>query len=212
MNFYRQYPMMKPYVGKNFHGDGIPSLLIVGESHYLEDGVTVHHEPEKWYSGSSADMTSEQLEWIDNPAILNSSRANNFSLHTHFRNTFRVINDCGPRYIDFTRVADDIAYYNFFLRPAAQGTSLEVCSRDIDIANEAFALHFAELMPTAVIFISMKAFEHLRQQPPEGIPLIATPHPSRPWWNKSAAAYGGKRGQDILADFISTTAWAVSEE
>jgi len=210
MNFYRQYPMMEPYVGDNFHGDGIPALLIIGESHYLEEGVTVHLDPGAWYSGSSANMLPEQLEWIDNSAILRKSRAKNFSSHTHFRNAFRVINDFGPRYDDFTRVADDIAYYNFFLRPALEGTSLDVCAQDVAIANEAFITHFTKLQPTAVIFLSMKAFGEFHHSLPEAVPVVATPHPSRPWWNRVAETYGYRRGRDVLADFI-TKKWSVSE-
>jgi hypothetical protein len=210
MNFYRQYPMMEPYVGNNFHGDGIPALLVIGESHYLEEGVTVHLDPDAWYSGSSADMSPEQLEWIDNSTILKKSRAGNFSSHTHFRNAFRVINDSGPRYADFTCVADDVAYYNFFLRPALEGISLDVCAQDVAIANEAFIAHFAKLQPTAVIFLSMKAFRELNHSIPEAIDVVATPHPSCAWWNKIAPSYGNRRGQDILADFI-TKIWPGSE-
>ena len=114
--------MMLPYRGKNFHAAGIPALLLIGESHYLEEGSTQHLNPKTWYSGSSLDLSKDQIEWINNPAILESSRMKDFSTHTHFRNAFRVINEYGPAYSDYKRVADDIAYYNFFLRPALQGT------------------------------------------------------------------------------------------
>jgi hypothetical protein len=210
MDFYQQYPMMKPYVGDNWHGVGIPSLLIIGESHYLEEGVTVHLDPDAWYSGSSAELLPAQLEWIDNSAILKRSRAKNFSSHAHFRNAFQVINDSGPRYADFTRVADDIAYYNFFLRPALEGVSLDVCAQDVVFANEAFITHFARLKPTAVIFLSMKAFRELNHSIPEDVAVVATPHPSCAWWNKISTSYGNRRGQDILADFI-TKIWSASE-
>ncbi len=207
MNFYKQYPMMLPYVGKNFHDAATPSILLIGESHYLEEGSTQHLNPETWYSGSSADLSKDQIEWIDNAAILEASRAKDFSTHSHFRNVFKVINDYGPAYADYKRVADDIAYYNFFLRPALEGASLDVVLQDIEIANEAFLEHYETLKPTAVVFLSMKAHGSFQHSLPPSVPVLATPHPSRLWWNRVAAEYGNRRGRDILADFIKTTTW-----
>jgi hypothetical protein len=38
MNFYERYPIMLPYVGNRFRMAGVPSLLLIGESHYLPKG------------------------------------------------------------------------------------------------------------------------------------------------------------------------------
>ena len=145
MNFYKRYPAMSPYVGKNFHDVGTPSLLLIGESHYVAADSDQRRSPEVWYSGSSETISSTDLGWINTAAILEGSRAEWFSNQAHsiWSNAFRVINEYGPGYSDYRYVADDIALYNFFLRPAVDGDSLkyELSREDVEIANEAFLYH-----------------------------------------------------------------------
>lgn len=211
MNFYAQYPMMRPYVGKDFHKAGHPSILLIGESHYLEEDSPHRSSPPTWYSGASGSLLEIDLAYINTAQILEHSRVDGFRNKSHsiMRNALSVINEYGPRYPDYTRVADNIAFYNFFLRPAVDGGSLgaELCSQDIEIANEAFRMHVAALKPTAVVFLSSLAHDNFGPPPEFSIPVIATPHPGCKWWNQAAAKYGNRRGKDILADFVKTTNW-----
>jgi hypothetical protein len=208
MKFYNRYPMMRPYVGKNFHGAGTPSLLLIGESHYL-DGDCPQRRSESWYSGSFTDLSDDQVTYIDNVRLLENSRAEGFSKKSHviFKNAFSEINEYGPRYSDYKLVADDIAFYNFFLRPGLEGDSLEVTDQDVALANEAFLLHYEALKPTAVVFLSRLAHENFNPAEPIGTPIISTAHPGCQWWNRVAHKYGDRRGRDVLADFIRTTQW-----
>jgi hypothetical protein len=59
MNFYKQYPMMRPYFGNNFHDANTPSVLLIGESHYLPQGSSQHLSAETWYAGSSDTLSPE---------------------------------------------------------------------------------------------------------------------------------------------------------
>lgn len=208
MQFYAQYPMMAPYVGKRFHEKSTPSILLIGESHYLEDDCP-QRRPDLWYSGTSADLDEEQICYIDNIRLLEESIAEGFTKKSHviFKNAFTEINSHGPQYSDYRIVADDIAFYNFFLRPAVDGGSIkdEVTDQDIRIANEAFAFQTEKLKPSAVVFLSRFAFSCCNHS--LSISVIATPHPGREWWNREAAAYGGKMGREILAEYIKTTSW-----
>ena len=146
MDIYDRYPMMKPYVGKNFDDKRKPSILLIGESHYLLCYSTQNMTPEVWYSGYSNTLDKDEIGYIDTARIIEDSRAKGFSdkAHSIYKNSFRVINEYGPAYPDYKCVADDIAFYNFFLRPGPKGRSLNVCQKDKEIANEAFVQNYAE--------------------------------------------------------------------
>jgi hypothetical protein len=209
MKIYEQYPTMRPYVGKHYSDTGTPSLLLIGESHYVPNDSEHDITPEAWYSGNSSTLSDDELRYISTAQGIEGSRAEGFSnkAHSIWRNSFLEINEFGPAYTDFTRVADDIAFYNFFLRPASTGDSLVVAPQDVEIANEAFRTHYKALKPTAIVFLSILAHSHFHPTEPVSVPVIATPHPGSPWWNREATKYGNKRGRDILADFIKTTNW-----
>jgi hypothetical protein len=83
----------------------------------------------------------------------------------------------GKRYSDCKHVADDIAFYNFFLRPGLAGLSLTVSDQDVKFANEAFREHHQALKPTGIVFLSQKAYEYFDRAESFSVPLIVTPHP-----------------------------------
>jgi hypothetical protein len=215
MNFYERYPMMRPYVGTNFHGANTPSLLLIGESHYLPEGSSQHLSPETWYASSSDTLSPTEIEWISTAALLKDSREKGFSNKAHrsiWSNPLWEINEYGPRYSDYKCVADEIAFYNFFFRPASEGASLDVSTQDVEFANEAFRAHHEVLKPSAIVFLSSLARNHFHLSEPLSVPVITTPHPGCQWWNRAAQKYGNKRGRDILADFIKTTNWPQSSD
>lgn len=214
MDHFTRYPQMQPFVGRNFHRRTQPSLLLVGESHYLPEGSTQHLTPERWYGGTHETLTDQERLWIDTPQVLDNACAENFANKAHWiwKNAFEVINDVGPRYAEARQVADDIAFVNFFLRPGREGASVawDLTDQDIELANLAFAAHLERLAPTAVAFVSRVAHHHLRSSialPPLN---IVTPHPSSHWWNREAKRYGGKRGRDLLAEFVARLDWSAA--
>ena len=209
MKYYAQYPMMRPYIGRYFGKTDRPALLLIGESHYLPIKSKQHLFAQRWYSGDSRTLTSEERKWISTADILNWARGVGFSDKAHWiwKNALWEINENGPRYEDYTRVADEIASYNFFLRPGTEGKSLIVTPEDVKVANDAFVVHYKKLKPSAVIFLSSLAFYHFRTPAVCSVPVIRTPHPSSKWWNRVAAKYGNRRGRDILAEFIRTLNW-----
>lgn len=209
MKFYDQYPMLRPYVGDRFYNRRTPSILLIGESHYLPDGSTQHLSPEAWYSGSSETLNQTEREWISTAEIIRNSRKNDFRNdgHSIWKESFQIINEFGPAYADYKCIADDLAFYNFFLRPALRGQSLVVTGEDAVIANEAFLTHYETLKPTAIAFLSMKAHHHWNQPRHVGVPVVAAPHPTCRWWNRAAKRYENRKGRDILADLIKDIKW-----
>lgn len=200
---------MRPFVGERFGQDGAPRLLLIGESHYLPEGSTVHLNPDAWYSGSEESLTDHERGWISTKDVIAGSRANGFRQKEHsiWRLSLQEINASGPNFSDFVEVAGYISFYNFFLRPAVKGKSLQVQGIDVSYANEAFLEHLHAIRPTAVVFISRLARKHCPSADACGVPVVATPHPSCVWWNRTSAKYGHKRGRDILGDLVRELNW-----
>ncbi|MFZ5895041.1 MAG: hypothetical protein ACOY0T_28535 [Myxococcota bacterium] len=210
MDFYLRYPMMKPFVGRHFHEHGKPSLLLVGESHYLHISSSVHLDAASWYAGSAADLDTKELQWISTAENFRTACREKFKnkAHSIWKNSLRVVDAHGPRHCQLERVAEDVAFYNFFLRPAVHGRSLHVTLQDRGFANEAFAYWCAELKPTHVIFLSALAHAALRVSGSSMLPSIgAVPHPASSWWNRSSAKHGGKSGRELLAQLVSSMNW-----
>jgi len=211
-DFYNRFSMLQPYIGARFdQGDG-PSLLLVGESHYLPKGSTVHRNPKAWYQASAAQLNDEESGWIDTSGIYRESLEAGFPnpAHSIWKNSLWEINAGGFRHDNYLRAGGSIAAYNFFLRPAEEGCSLNVEPEDVQMANEAFAFHCSVLKPAAVIVLSRLAARHIHNMP--DIPAVVTPHPGSAWWNRQSGRYGGLRGRDLLARFVAGLDWTGGEE
>ena len=111
----------------------VTPLLLIGESHYLPADSKQHLTAEAWYSGNASTLNGTEQGWINTSDIV---RPKTFTGRTFsiFRNAFREINDNGPRYPNFTDVADYVVFYNYFQRPARYRASLDVKSQDTFIA------------------------------------------------------------------------------
>src|ERR1051326_3300862 len=131
--------MMRRYLGKNFYNASTPALLLVSESHYLPKDSQAT-TTDAWYSGNLDTLSEEETRHINTSQIIDRSRAESFTNRAHsiYKNALWEINRYGPCYADYRRVADDIAFCNFFLRPAVYGKSLVVTPQDVSIANEHF--------------------------------------------------------------------------
>jgi hypothetical protein len=208
MRFYEQYPMMKPFVGERFRDGRQPAILLVGESHYLPQSSTLHLDATTWYAGSAEHLSEVERGWISTAPIVRAACAERFKnkAFSIWRNSFRVINEHGPRHDDFVEVAEDLSFYNFFLRPARTGVSIQMTPVDVDIANDAFAHWCHALQPTAIVFLSALAHRALRRTTVVQ-PISVVPHPASQWWYRSSKAYGGKSGRATLAECVASLPW-----
>ncbi len=59
----RRFPCMQPWIGSRYRHPRHKRLLVVGESHYLPPGSTIQHAPDRWYRGSQADLSEEEVRW-----------------------------------------------------------------------------------------------------------------------------------------------------
>jgi hypothetical protein len=213
MRFYEQYPMMEPFVGARFRARRQPAILLIGESHYLPPTSTVHLDEAGWYRGTAEALTAIEVSWISTAQIVRAACAGRFKnkAFSIWRNSFRTINQQGPQYEDFAQVAEDLAFYNFFLRPARTGLSVRVGPLDVEHANEAFAHWCRELRPQLVVFLSALARKAL-QPANVMLPISVVPHPASQWWYRPSRTYAGKSGRDALAECVSNLEWKREED
>lgn len=214
--FYARYPSMKPYEGQHYEAGGRPRLLLVGESHYLPEQATQHLDAATWYQGSQETLAAEELRctgaqgewrrWIDTAGAVSRACATNFANKAHWiwKNAFEVINEAGPGYPMARDVADDVAIFNFFLRPAREHDSLRghLTEQDIDLANVLFEHRIADLQPRAIAFVSRLAAKKCQLLERLEMPIVVTCHPSSAWWNRRSDKYEGRCGREILAAFV----------
>jgi hypothetical protein len=153
---------MPPYRGKYFGRTNAPSLLLIGESHYLHKDRQPY-DAQDWYLKDYENLPPDVQAHINTAEILETACKENFPRkgHSIWSRSFQLINENGPNFKDYRQVADYIAFYNFFLRPARCGKSLKVTDSDEDYANENFKKQIDHLKPTAVIFLSTLAYKHL---------------------------------------------------
>lgn len=203
MDVLRRYPMMAPYFGRYFCNSDHPSLLLVGESHYLPECSTQHDSPDSWYSGDAKTLNPTEIHWISTARIIEESREKGFKNRSHsiWKNSLDVINKAGPRYEDFTEACDHIAFCNFFLRPAKTGDSLKVTELDSELANLRLQQLLTDYRPDGLVFLSTLASAKWQKPDDLSIPTVTTPHPGCSWWNRTAKAYGGRLGWQLLSDF-----------
>jgi hypothetical protein len=200
--------MMKPFIGKEF-GTALPRLLLIGESHYFPRASTCHMDPTIWYSSDAAKLNDTERGWIDTPGLIKDSREDGFSNRAHsiWRNSFQVLNDYGPKFAAFDEVTDHIAFYNFFQRPAYEGDSLAPTNDDFRAANDTYAQVISEVSPTAVVFLSRLAHNHISPHSQTLSQTIVVPHPGCVWWNRRAKKYGNRAGWEVLADLAKSLPW-----
>jgi hypothetical protein len=207
---YRHFPCMTPWVGPRFRSSDHKRLLVIGESHYLPVSSTTHLNSVEWYSASQSVLTHEECEWISTARIVESSKDERFRIRAHgiYKSIAREVNVAGGGHGDFVEAIEDLAFYNYFQRPAAHGASLRVEPLDCEVASAVFRWILSELEPELIVFTSRKAgwacSELLRDL---HIPAQNTPHPTCPWWNKASKAYGGRTGRELFRDFLFEQKW-----
>ena len=201
----RRFPCMQPWIGSRYRDQLHKRLLVIGESHYLPPESTIHHDPDRWYRSSQADLSEEEVRW--------ASTTGNITGHwTRAHRIYRAIQDEIARILRESGITPDpfplnhIAYCNYFLRPApTAGGSMQgtVQPRDLNTAEEVLGWFILRHRPELVIITSRFAGRFAENGLRESdIPCVITPHPGTRWWNTVTRSYGYVRGRDLFANFL----------
>ena len=134
----RRFPCMRPWIGSRYRDARHKRLLVIGESHYLPNESTIHHDPDRWYRSGQDDLSDEEVRWA-------STIGNITGRWYRAHRIYRAIQDEVARILQESGVTPDefplnhIAYCNYFLRPApVAGGSMEgnVRQQDLNVAEE----------------------------------------------------------------------------
>ena len=189
------HPQMLPFVGENYEQNRI---LLVTESHFLLKGISAI-TPFEWYSSNNfSDRVVGNTRTRD---VIDNHFNNDIKSHSLFKNIQSAMDLTSSK-----MKLQDIAWYNFFQRPALFGQSIKNEEKDfiqIDIikAQETFKEIIDVLKPSKIIFLSKFAFDSLQKDIHKNIirfydkemqahcfsnikiPIYPCAHPNSPAWN-----------------------------
>jgi len=215
-----QYPEMKSFVGRNYVSNGHKKLLIVGESHYLPDYSTVHLDASKWYCGDSSLLDSDEKYWINTARLIEWSTHEFFIKDgwAMFHQIHNVLKESGLKSKSLSGhnefIFDEVAYMNYFKRPANKGNSLKEIFNPVDqeIAYQVFCDTVIKLKPDLLIIASRFVNEKVEEEKvwkfleKMDCPYCHTPHPTSAWWNRHLnwKSFEGRTGKEQFIHFLVT--------
>jgi hypothetical protein len=216
----QKYPHLTPWVGSRYATSKFKKILLIAESHYLPHGVTFHRDDAQWYEGNqnilkekieeqATHNKSDGLKFINTSGILKQYAPPNAIKrfkrgHTIYRNLFDVLNKSYFCHSDKSHSINDVAYYNFFQRPAAKpGDSIKETVRDVSEAQSMLKHTLNILKPDIVVFVSKKAGKYGKRCIQPQISSFITTHPASSWWNRPSKKNNNKSGKQLLIDFLT---------
>ena len=204
--FYKTHSYMMPFVGDEYESSKHKKLLLIGESHYMPEGSTVHHDVNSWYDGNPV-LTPKERSYCDTCGT-REGKSGRFGKEID-RCLNLVLPSDGNRW-------RQVAFFNYFLRPADEHKSISDLwdsygGKDIDceqaIRNLIQVLDI--LKPDLFVFLSStvcKQAEGVDYPKYFGgnlwdwtidhkiVDYIKTNHPSQAPWNQTMLKYDKARG------------------
>lgn len=215
-----KYPEMKPFVGSNYDSNEHKRLLIVGESHYLPDYSTVHLDPSKWYNGNSSLLDSDEKYWINTAELIEWSTHESFNKKgwSMYRNIHNALKESGLKSKSFSGeneyLFDEVAYMNYFKRPANKGNSIKQIFDPVDqeIAYQVFCDTVKNLKPDLIVIASRYVNQKIEEKEvwkflkEMNCTYCHTPHPTSAYWNRKLnwKSFEGRTGKEQFIHFLIT--------
>ena len=211
----RRFACMQPWIGSRYRDRCHKRLLVVGESHYLPNDSTIHHDPDRWYQSSQDDLSEEEVRWASTTGNITGRWYRAHRIYRAIQDEIAwILKESGVTPDDFP--LNHIAYCNYFLRPApVAGGSMEgdVRPKDLETAEQVLRWFILRHRPELVIVTSRFAGRFAKDVLRDcAIPCISTPHPGSRWWNAVTRNYGNVRGRDLFANFLKGRNWPTVSE
>ena len=200
---YTKYPQMLPWIGKNYAAHRI---LVFGESHYLPCASTLHRSISAWYDGVELDKT--EIGWTKTRGTIGNGIVKKWNDKSKaiYKNIEKALYESGAVNGELPTAFTEIAFMNFFQRPANYKKSIKANSKDAEMANATSEKVVDIIQPSIVIFTSSKAYKHaklLRHTLNEKtIEHTKCPHPGSAWWNRATKKYKNKTGKNNFIAFV----------
>lgn len=182
---------MLPYVGPNYSQT---KILLISESHYVPKNVTVPSDDE-WYNPENIDEILESVEWNTYTRDIFEKVFNKGS-HPLFHNFKSALIEANSK-INM----ENMAWYNFYQKPASNKVSIKPTPLDQEVANRVFEHILKTIDPELIVFASKKAFDsiysNLNWDERKGMfkyknfisEINVVPHANSAWWNRISSTY-----------------------
>lgn len=205
--FYESHQYMLPFVGINYESLKHKKLLLVGESHYVRENTKVHLDVDAWYNGSAV-LEEEDCDYC------NTRNARLFGYGNFIEPIENDLEKIFPSGIN------EIASYNYFLRPANKGKSFrEICTKkDREFAVRNFHNILEILSPDLIVFAGVFAFDSAEWKDypiyfgeylwdytkRKKIEYLPCNHPSRGEWTQPIRRGGmaGRNNSQVFLEFL----------
>ena len=204
---YQHYPIMMPFVGPQYGSGVLQKVLLVGESNYMPPDSTIHQDAEKWYASDQSALTSEELVWINNRALVSGDWAPAGHM------IYRELNRRMEEVVDIAtgRAMDHVAYVNAFQRPApvtGQSIGRHLTKKDQKVAREVLTQVIEVLSPSHVIIVSKLAWNNLGGPVSNSVAssqFYNTCHPGTGgrYWHRAEYADGVDKFRRIISACVS---------
>lgn len=202
---FRRFPVMKPFVGKNYASREEKRIMLIGESHYLPEGSVASIDAEKWYKPNQLDLKQAEFDWINTRRILSSE----WSADGHM--IFRELEKRMSAFYDtsLSRAMTNVVFMNGFQRPAPEkGTSIRRFSREIDYEVSARTIEAVIdiVKPNLILFVSKFSWDKLGRRlsiNAKDRKLEFTCHPGTGgrYWHKVSYSHGIEKFKRLVAAY-----------
>lgn len=209
---FMRFPELIPAVGDNYwREDGKHrKMLLIGESNYFPESLSsesIFMDAEQWYRGDATALIPESIKdavsnWTGYPPFVKVFK---FATNELIANGVPVEPAKGP--------LDEMAFYNYFLRPAlndGKNKGFKAQAIDEEVAGTALTGIIEKLTPDLVVFVSKSAYNsfvkycnrHSISFPNVHIDAVA--HPSCAWWNRGGGWNGHEKFRNLLNEYWIT--------
>lgn len=207
LKHYQKFPAMLPFVGKNYGKKNSPKIMLIAESHYLPPKSTISKNPENWYNSTQADLSNEEIAWINTRNILQGD----WKLAGHM--IFRELNSRMSEFMNVEgyRAMANIAFMNGFQRPAPKtGGSIRNFSKPIDYEIGAKTIEAVVniIKPDLVIFVSKLSWDKLRWRIPKSelvvkYDFVCHPGTGGRYWHNKKYKHGMKKFKSLIKNEVN---------
>ena len=204
---YQKFPVMKPFVGKNYGQNNSPKIMLIAESHYLPPTSTINQNPEIWYNSTQKNLTDKEVEWINTRKILSG----NWKPAGHM--IFRELDIRLSESMDISKTGamTNVVFMNGFQRPAPiTGDSIKKFCKPIDckIGAETIKKVLNILEPNLVIFVSKLSWDKLRWKIPKTeceieFNFVCHPGTGGRYWHNKNYTHGLKKFNSIIVNALN---------
>lgn len=227
--FYKFHPELLPFVGSRFNEY---SILIVGESHYIDQTFeSIRYDNSyflnHWWDGTHDKIKSEPFAgWYNTRGVIeNYLKGNRSKGHLIFTNLVKAFSECVlDQKIDSINTENSqafqyFAFMNFFQMPSIirgekywyslwssdQSTAVELWNVCKEHSAKALDAVIDILNPRVVIFSSTSAFGAYNESDHNHLhdSLIEyVPHAGCSWWNRKSKKRGNRSGKELFIDIL----------